>query len=179
MDDAPTPAPLPTPGEVRPAAARTLDRPPSDRYAPPAKPTEPVSASVDLAVFGGILASIAGAALWLLAGGILDLGGGLVVVAVVTGWLIGGAMAYGAWRGRPHLGASGIPRLAILLGLLTWLAGTALLYLYAEITLPESSLSLADRLASTPFLDWLAPQFLPLGPLEILLIAGVSWWSAR
>ncbi|HTS15001.1 MAG TPA: hypothetical protein VMH24_04995, partial [Candidatus Sulfotelmatobacter sp.] len=101
------------------------------------------------------------------------------VAAIVAGWLVGGGTALGAW-GRAAAHRPGrIPWLAVLVGLATWVAGSVLLYLFAEITLPASSLTLADRLASTPFLDWLAPQFLPLGPLDIGLLAGVSWWSAR
>jgi hypothetical protein len=134
---------------------------------------------MDLGVLAAIGAAVLGAMLWLVAGGVLDLGGGLIVVAVVVGWLVGGAAAFGAWRGRPHLGAGRIRLLALVMGLATWLVGTVLLYLFAEITLPGSSRPLADRLASTPLLDWLAPQFLPLGLLELLLIGGVSWWSAR
>ena len=104
-----------------------------------------------------------------------------MVVAIVGGWLVGGGTALGAWgphRIGPHHGGR-IPWLAAALGVVTWLAGTLLLYLYAEITLPASSVTLGQRLATTPFTDWLAPQVLPLGPLEILLLAGVSWWSAR
>ena len=173
-------APPARPGEVRPASARLLDRPPSDRFGPPPRPPEVVATRTGRAVAGGLVGAAAAAVLWLLIGGILDLDAGLVVVAIVGGWLVGGGTALGAWgRGAAMHVTGRIPWLAAALAVLTWLAGTIALYLYAEITLPASSLTLAARLASTPFTDWLAPQFLPLGPLEILLLAGVSWWSAR
>ncbi|MFI5262254.1 MAG: hypothetical protein ACHQZR_06860 [Candidatus Limnocylindrales bacterium] len=175
MDDASTPRP----GEVRPPAARRLDRPPSERYPTPPPAPGLITPRLDLALLAGFGGVIAGALSWLVTGGVFDLGGGLLVVAVAVGWLVGGATAFGAWHGRPHRGAGRIPLLAAGLGVPTWCVGTVLLYLYAEITLPGSALTLAERLASTPFLDWLAPQFTPLGPLEILLMAGVSWWSAR
>ena len=168
------------PGEVRPASTRRLDRPPSDRYGPPPRPPQVAETNVPRAVVGALAGGAAAALLWLVVGGILDLDAGLVVAAVVGGWLIGGGAALGAWGRGDAIHRSGrIPWLAAALGPLTWLVGSVLLYLYAQITLPASSLTLAGRLASTPFTDWLAPQFLPLGPLEILLLAGVGWWSAR
>ncbi len=173
-------APIARPGEVRPASARLLERPPSDRFGPPPRPPQVVATRAGRAVAGGLVGVAAAALLWLVIGGILDLDAGLVVVAVVGGWLVGGGTALGAWGRADAIHQTGrVPWLAVALALLTWLAGTVLLYLYAQITLPASSLTLGERLASTPFTDWLAPQFLPLGPLEILLLAGVSWWSAR
>ena len=168
------------PGEVRPASARLLDRPPSDRFGPPPRPPEVVATRAGLAIVGGLAGGAVAALLWVVIGGTLDLDAGLVVVAIVGGWLVGGGTALGAWGRADAAHVTGrIPWLAAVVALLTWLAGTIALYLYAEITLPASSLTLADRLVSTPFTDWLAPQFLPLGPVEILLLAGVSWWSAR
>jgi hypothetical protein len=173
-------APPARPGEVRPASTRLLGRPPSDRFGPPPRPPEVVATQTGRAVAGGLAGGAVAALLWLVIGGILDLDAGLVVVAIVGGWLVGGGTALGAWGRAAAAHVTGrIPWLAAALALLTWLVGTLLLYLYAEITLPASSLTLADRLASTPFTDWLAPQFLPLGPLELVLLAGVSWWSAR
>ena len=156
-----------------------LERPPSERFGPPPRPPEVVATRTGRAVAGGVVGGIAAAVLWLVIGGILDLDAGLVVVAVVGGWLVGGGTALGAWGRTTSHRTGRIPGLAAALALLARLAGTILLYLYAEVTLPASSLTLADRLSSTPFTDWLAPQFLPLGPVEILLLAGVSWWSAR
>jgi len=173
-------APPARPGEVRPASTRLLDRPPGDRFGPPPRPPEVVATRAGRAIVGGVIGGMVAALLWLVIGGILDLDAGLVVVAIVGGWLVGGGTALGAWGRAAAARVTGrMPWLAAALALLTWLAGTFLLYLYAEITLPASSLTLAGRLASTPFTDWLAPQFLPLGPLEILLLAAVSWWSAR
>ncbi|MGZ6269752.1 MAG: hypothetical protein ACXWMU_04190 [Candidatus Limnocylindrales bacterium] len=169
-----------SPGEVRPASARLLDRPPSDRFGPPPRPPEVVATKAGRAVAGGLAGGLVAALLWLVIGGTLDLDAGLVVVAIVGGWLVGGGTALGAWGRADAAHVTGhIPWLAAALALFTWLAATFLLYLYAEVMLPASSLTLADRLASTPFTDWLAPQFLPLGPLEIVVLAGVSWWSAR
>lgn len=168
------------PGEVRAASTRLLDRPPSDRFGPPPRPLEVVATRAGRACAGGLTGGAAAALLWLVIGGTLDLDAGLVVVAVVGGWLVGGGTALGAWgRGDAAHVTGRIPWLAAALAVLTWLVATFLLYLYAQITLPASSLTLADRLASTPFTDWLAPQLLPLGPLELLLLAVVSWWSAR
>jgi hypothetical protein len=166
------------PGEVRPAAALRLERPPSERFGPPPRPPELVPTNPGRAVLGGLVGVAIGTCLWLVIGGILDLDAGLLVAAIVAGWLVGGGVGLGAW-GRAAHRTGRVPWLAVALGLLTWLAGSVALYLYAEITLPGSSLTLGARLASTPFSDWLAPQFLPLGPIELVLLAGVSWWSAR
>jgi hypothetical protein len=69
------------PGEPRPK----LDRPPGERYAPstPASDADPDLRWAPIAVVVG------GALLYTILGGILTITAGLLVVAVLIGWLIG------------------------------------------------------------------------------------------
>jgi hypothetical protein len=171
------------PGEVPPTNLRRLERPPGERYAAAEGATSALPSAEcprwARGVAYGALAAAAGALVWLVAGGVIDLSGGLTVVAGVLGWAIGAAVRVGTWSGAAHLpdGRSGI--IAIVLGLLTWLTGTFLVYLYALATLPASSVSFAERLAAQPFLDWLAPQVVPLAPVELAAFVLVGWFAAR
>ena len=171
------------PGEVPPPGPGRLERPPGERdevatgaasgVAPAARPRLPRGLAY------GALAAAGGSLVWLVAAGVLELSGGLIVVAGVLAWVIGAAVRTGAWSGAAHApdGRPGI--IAIALGLLTWLAGTFLVYLYALATLPASSVSFAERLTAQPFLDWLAPQVIPLAPVELAAFVLVGWFAAR
>jgi hypothetical protein len=171
------------PGEVPPPGLRHLERPPGERFAvTDGAASEGETAGRPRLARGlafGALAAVGGSLVWLVAAGVLDLSGGLIVVAGVLAWAIGAAVRAGTWSSAAHApdGRSGVS--AIALGLLTWLGGTFLVYLYALATLPASSVSFAERLAAQPFLDWLAPQVVPLAPVELAAFVLVGWFAAR
>ena len=111
--------------------------------------------------------------------GILDLSGGAIAVAVGGGWLIGAAVRRGAWGGRAHRPSSGPTLLGAGLGALCWLAGLVGAWVVAMAILPASSRTLPERLAATPFLDWLSPQLGLADVLSLLLFVGFAWFGAR
>ena len=172
-------APLASPGEVKPEASGRLAQPPALRYATAAAARAPARPRWARATVYGLLAAAGGAAVWLVAAGLLGLSGGLMVLAIVLAWGIGTAIRVGAWGSAQHPADGRTGVLAIALGVSTWLAGMCLVYLYSLATRPDSALSLADRLAGTPFLDWLAPQLLPLAPVELAAFILVGWLAAR
>jgi hypothetical protein len=45
--------------------------------------------------------------------------------------------------------------------------------------LPGSTRSFFERLAATPFLDWLAPQLGPIEILALVVLVGAAAWAAR
>lgn len=111
---------------------------------------------------------------------IFDIGPGLLVVAAaVGGWLLGEAVARGAWGPSVHLPRPAVFRLAAVLAALTWLAGSVVAYLLSLALLPESSRTFVERLSDQPFPAWLAPQLSPLDVAEIMVLVVVAWRSAR
>jgi len=118
------------------------------------------------------------AAAWAVTAAVLDLGAGLVLVAAIAGWLIGTAAALGAEPGTIRR-TRGTVTLAVAVSLATWLAATVGAYLLGLAILPGSTLPFLERMANAPFLDTLALQFLPLGPLELGALALFGWLGAR
>ena len=110
---------------------------------------------------------------------ILDLGPGLLVVAAVGAWLLGETAARAAWGPDLHESDASVPRLAAMLGVGVWLAGSFVDYLVSLAILPASTRTLAERLSDQPFLTWLAPQLSLLDAVEIAVLMVVAWRSAR
>jgi hypothetical protein len=132
----PSPAGAPTPGE------RRLAHPPSDRYraaeAAAVKPADP-SASVGRGLAFATIAAIAGAAVTVVLGGIVTLTGGLIVVAIATGWAVGAGLRLGAGH---HLVGGRPVRIAVAIALAAVALGQIGLWLYARteggvLPLPE------------------------------------------
>jgi hypothetical protein len=116
--------------------------------------------------------------LWAIAAAVLEIGGALIVIAGVAGWLIGTAVALGAEPGSIRRTTNTV-RIAVAVSLATWPVATIVAYLVSRAILQGSVLSFLDRIASTPFLDYAGPQFLPSGPLELAALAFFGWLGAR
>lgn len=166
----------PEPGETRPAR---LGEPPSRRYeaVPAAVPV--LAASRPRALFFGGLAALATAVGWLLVAGVLGLDYGAVVVAILLGWLVGTAVAYGAWSGGVHGPDAGIRTIAVALAVAGWGLGVFLDYLWSQLTIPESQQTLAERLAAEPFPAWVGGQLNPLFILSAVAVGLFAWRAAR
>jgi hypothetical protein len=163
------------PGDVRP---RHLERPPSDRYLAGAQVIRERPDTARALVLGatvGILVAVAGG----LFRSILDLTGGLVALAVAGGWGVGAAVRRGAWAGLPHRRSAVPGSLGLMLGALTWVAALVVAWIVAMAILPGSERTLLERLAATPFLDWLAPQLGLADVLGLVLAASFGWFGAR
>ncbi len=163
------------PGEVRPGVRDatpptrdTRDRLPASGQVGEGRPGVPRRSRAG-ALLLALGAALLVAAAWALLRGILELGAGLLALAAVGGWAIGAALRTG-WP-------SAI--LAALMGAAAWLLGLVLTWLVAMALLPASSRTLPERIAATPFIDWLSPQFELLEVVGLLLLAGVAGVAAR
>jgi hypothetical protein len=116
-----------------------------------------------------VLVALGTAVAWALLRGVLELGPTALAASAVGGWGIGVALREAR---APVL-------LAVLIGLLAWLAGLLLSWLVAMALLPGSTRTLPERIGATPFLDWLAPQFGLMELLGLLLVVGLAAWTDR
>ena len=165
MDDPPS---TEDPGERRPG--RTLERPPSERYreaeavetAEEATSSPPTARAVAFAV----LAAIGGAVAIAIAGEILKITAGLVVVAGVLGWVVAAVLA-SALADNPSLGRGGRRVMAVMIALLGVGLGQVGLWLIAR-----------NEGGVLSFIDYLAEVFGFLVPAELALAAVVAWWRA-
>ncbi len=144
----------PLPGDVRPRTARPLERPPGERLAVPEPPAPVAHARMGRALAAGFAAGLVVVVAWLSLGGALGLDWGLAVVALAGGWLVGQAVAMGAWGGERHVPALSPRLLSVGLAIVAWMGGQVAVYLWTRITLPDSALTVGERIAATPFTDY-------------------------
>lgn len=123
----------------------------------------------------GIVVALVGALLR----SILDITAGLIALAILGGWAVGAAVRRGAWAGLPHRPSASPGLLGLLLGALTWVGALVLAWVVAMAILPGSERSLLERLAATPFPDWLGPQVGLADLLCLALAALLGWVGAR
>ena len=152
------------PGEHRRTGA-PMPQPSSSRWGGQRRAPTPLPLAILEALAAAALAALA----WALLKGILELGAGLLGVAVVGGGAIG------ALLGRAH----SPPPLAAAIAGLAWLGGLLLTWLLAMAILPGSSRTFLERLEGTPFLDWLAPQFGLLEVVGLVLYVVAALYGAR
>lgn len=115
-----------------------------------------------------IVVLLAGVA-WAVLRGVLELGVTALAALAIGGWGIGLLLR----SARAPL------ILAALMGAAAWLAGLVLSWLLAMALLPGSTRTLPERLAGTPFLDWLAPQVSLLELGGLVLCVGAAIYAAR
>lgn len=163
MDDTP---PTDDPGERRPT--RTLERAPSERYrdAEPVEETAEPAPPVARAVVLALLASIAGGVAIAVAGEILKITAGLVVVAAALGWIVAVVLVL-ALGGNPSM-QRGTRR------------GTAVTIALFGVALGQVGLWLIARNEGgvLGFVDYLSEVFGFLVPAEFVLAAAIAWWRA-
>jgi hypothetical protein len=143
---------------------RRLARPPSERYLAAEEPAAPVG-SPTRGIALGTVAAIVGAAAITLAGGLLAVTAGLLVIAGVIGWATAVAVVGGAGT---SLGGARRTLFAVTLAV----AGVALgqLGLWLLARQEGGVLSL---------LDYLAEVFGILVPPELAIAGLVAWWRSR
>lgn len=142
---------MPEPGDRRPTSG-TLPPPRQRGGIARLRPR-----SLGGALLEALLVALLAAVAWALLKGVLEFPGALVV-AVVGGWAMG-ALLWGV-RASPLYAAG--------LAVAAWFLGLVLTWLVAMAILPGSSRTFLERVAGTPFPDWLAPQF---GLFEIMGLA--------
>jgi hypothetical protein len=148
------------PGERRPPSIT----PPPSTTRPQAGPERFRPRSLPVALGEALLVAFLSALAWAFLKGVLEFPGALAV-AVVGGWLIGELL----WSVRMH------PAMAAGIAVVAWVAGLVLTWMTAMALLPESSRTFVERLAQTPFLDWLSPQlgWLEIGGLALYVVAAL------
>jgi hypothetical protein len=109
-----------------------------------------------------------GASAWAVIKAILEFPG-VLAVAVIAGWAIGAIL----WMVRAH------PLLAAAMAAGAWLLGLVLTWLVSLAILPASSRTFTERVAGTPFVDWLAPQFGAMEIAGLVLYVGAALYGAR
>jgi hypothetical protein len=178
MDQPPSSPTGRQPGEALPASRR-LARPPSDRYRTAAPEVVVERPDLVRATLLGLVAGAGTAIPTAILHAVLSITAGLIAISILGGWLIGVGVRTGSWSGRPHRPSRSPLVVAAALGLVTWLLGLVLAWLLSMAILPASTMSLLDRLAAIPFLDWLEPQLGPLDLLRLVLLVGVAWAAAH
>lgn len=109
------------------------------------------------------------ASAWAVLRGILELGVTALAALALGGWVVGSLLR----------GARSPRVLAAAWAASAWLLGLVFSWLLAMAVLPGSTRSFAERLASTPFIDWLAPQFGPLELAGLVICVGAAVYAAR
>ena len=101
---------------------------------------------------------------------------GLIAVGVVGGWIIGAAVARGAWRREPHLPDRRLRLWAAALGLISWLGGMFVAYVASGLLFPAANTPLTERIT---FGDYIAGTYdIAHGAAAVVMVI-VSWRSAR
>jgi hypothetical protein len=169
----------PSPGEVKPRSARLLERAPGERLAVPEPPAPLAEARMGRALTAGVAAGVIVVVAWLVLDGALGLDWGLAVLALAGGWLVGQAVSMGAWSGERHVPALSPRLLSVGLAIVAWMSGQVAVYLWTRITLPDSTLTVGERIAATPFTDYFGGIAGPLEVIEVLVLAGAAWFASR
>lgn len=152
------------PGEQRPPATPAAASP----RRPAAGPERFRPSSLPMALIEAALVALLSAVAWAFLKGVLEFPGALIV-SVIGGWLIGEVL----WSVRAH------PAVAAGIAAAAWFVGLVFTWIIAMALLPESTRTFVERLQTTPFLEWLGPQF---GWLEIgglVLYVGAALVGAR
>jgi hypothetical protein len=155
----------------RPAVAP----PDSEDQPPPKLDPRRALAAFDLGALAAIALAVVYGVLWT----VFELELGLVAVAVMGGWLVGGAVSRGAWRGEQHLPDRRLRLLAAVLGASAWLGAAAFGYVAGQVFLPQSTQPLLDRLSFAGFAEYIAGVYNLVHGIALATLAFFSWRSAR
>lgn len=111
----------------------------------------------------------------------LELTLGLLAIAFFGGWVIGNAVAYGAWSGRQHESYRPMQWIALALSFSAWIGALVLAYAISQALIPDASTSLTSRLTVSGFFDYLSGlEFVPvIHVISLALLAFMAWRGAR
>jgi hypothetical protein len=135
--------------------------------------------SLGLATAAGLgVAAVVAVVLGILSA-VFDLTAGLLAAAGLGGWLIGVVVRAPSVEVDPASQRGKRALVAAACGAFAWLGGLVASWLVSMVILQGSTRSFTDRLAATPFLDWVGPQLGLLDLLDLALLVGVAWRTAR
>jgi hypothetical protein len=126
-----------------------------------------IAAAVPTALVYGILADPFG------------LSWGLIVVGLVGGWLIGSAIAYGAWEGQEHSTIPALRWTAAVIALGAWLAASVVAYVGSQFFYQAATTPLMDRISVSGFIDYFQGTLLSPTLLALAAMAFMAWRGAR
>jgi hypothetical protein len=149
------------------------------------QPIEPIDPSDSprfaYALGVGWLAAAVFAVVYAASAELIGLTFGLPVVALLGGWIIGSAVAYGGWGELAHVPYRGLRVGAVSLAVEGWVLGLILAYVLSQAFIPQASTALSDRLSVAGFFDYLlgldVVRFIHL--LSLALVAFMAWRAAR
>ena len=133
----------------------------------------------DRALLAGVGAALFVALVLGVAVGVFSLSGGLLILAPLGGLLIGGSISRAAWGGVEHRPDRALSILAVALALSAWPVGLIVEYVFSLLLLPEATAGLLERMAAAPFADYVSGRVRLIDLIELLLLAGLAWRSAR
>ena len=129
----------------------------------------------------GLLAGLVFALLYGASAELFGLTFGLPVVALIGGWIIGTAVAYGAWGESAHAPERSLRRGAVVFAVVGWLLGLVIAYVVSQAFIPAASMPLSDRLSLGGFFDYLLGldivRFIHL--ISLAFVALMAWRAAR
>jgi hypothetical protein len=129
----------------------------------------------------GALAAVIFSVVYGLSAELIGITFGLPVVALLGGWTIGTAVAYGVWGESVHEPDRTLRRGALALAAGSWLLGLVIAYFVSQALIPQATTSLAERLSVGGFLDYILGldlvRFIHL--LSLALVAVMAWRAAR
>ncbi|MEO6349912.1 MAG: hypothetical protein ABIP53_04600 [Candidatus Limnocylindrales bacterium] len=140
---------------------------------PPASPNTArglafgIAAAIPVALVYGILADPFG------------LSWGLIIVGLLGGWIIGSAVAQGAWSGRFHLIVPAVRWLAALVAVVTWIGAAAVAYFASQLFYQAATTPIGERLSLGGFVEYLNGTVFGPSILGLAAMAFVAWRAAR
>jgi hypothetical protein len=155
----------------------TLEEP-----APPVLDRKRALGAFDWGALAGIAVALVHGAFW----GAAVLYFGLVALAVAGGWLIGAGVRHGAWRAAwrspRHVPSRRLKAFASAVAVVTWFGAAFVAYVVSRALLPESDLTLAERLAELSFSEYMALEYDAGGLIHATSLAAmviIGWRTAR
>jgi hypothetical protein len=109
----------------------------------------------------------------------IGLSWGLIVVGLVGGWIIGAALARGAWSGVFHLIVPRVRWLAALFAVLAWVEAAVVGYVASQLFYQGPASPLLDRLSIAGFVEYLNSSVFSPSILGLAAMAIAAWRSAR
>ncbi len=133
------------------------------------------------AVAYGIAAGLAVALVYGILSEPFEISLGLLVVGFVGGWLIGNAIAWGAWSGKEHEARRPLQWAAVAISIVVWVGALFVAFVISQALIPDASTSLASRVTPGGFADYFFGLDLIrfIHVLALALMAFMAWRGAR
>ena len=139
----------------------------------------PASPDIARAAVFGVAAAAATGLVYGVFADPVGLSWGLIVVGLLGGWVIGTAVANGAFSGRFHLLVPRVRWLAVLIALIAWVWAAIVGYVASQLFYQQATTPLGERLSVAGFMEYLNSFVFGPSILGLLAMAFVAWRTAR